>query len=107
MGLRSLSAIAVLVAVGACAEISIPASGVTSDGSAWTGYFTMKEFQISGGGVICTGATPMGTAKVQTATFTCDDGRTGQITTNRTSMRGGIVTAEFSDGTTGTFNYGT
>lgn len=95
-----------LLALASCSEISLPASGVTSDSVAWTGYFTMKKFEISGDGTICEGMPPMGTAKIQTATFNCNDGRTGTITTNRTSMRGGQIEAIFSDGTTGKFTYG-
>ena len=68
--------VAALVCLGACSSLSIPASGVTNDGKGWTGYFTLKEFTLSDGSVICKGKTPTGTAKVQQATFTCDDGRT-------------------------------
>ncbi|WP_278922717.1 hypothetical protein [Pseudophaeobacter profundi] len=96
-----------LVSLGACSSLSIPASGVTSDGKGWTGYFTLDEFTLSDGSVICTGETPTGTAKVQRATFTCDDGRTGTAQTTRTGMAGGIVDVDFSDGTTGKFQYGT
>ncbi len=50
--------------------------------------------------------TPAGTATVLQATFSCDDGRTGVAKTNRTSMSGGVVDVEFSDGLTGKFKYG-
>lgn len=96
-----------ILSVAACASVSLPATGKTDDGKSWTGYFTTSEFVLSDGAVNCTGATPMGMAKRQTATFTCDDGRTGTAVTNRTKLTGGTVDVTFSDGSTGTFNYGT
>lgn len=106
MTISKIFSVIILFALASCGQVSIPASGMTSDGSQWTGYFTLSEFQIAGNGVICTGTPPMGMETVQTASFTCDDGRTGTITTNRTSMRGGTIAAQFSDGTTGSFAYG-
>lgn len=90
-----------------CGSVSIPASGSTSDGVRWTGYFTLEEFQIAGGSTICKGKPPMGFAKVQTATFECNDGRTGTVTTTRQGMTGGIADVIFSNGLTGQFTYGT
>jgi hypothetical protein len=96
-----------LIGLSACGTVSLPATGVTNDGKNWTGYFTTKEFVLTDGAVKCTGTTPMGTAKQQTATFECDDGRTGTAVTNRTKLTGGTVNVSFSDGRTGSFNYGT
>ena len=104
--LKYFGALAMIALLTACASLSIPASGVTSDGKGWSGYFTLQEFTLSDGEVICKGATPMGTAKVQKATFSCNDGRTGVVETNRTSMSGGVADVEFSDGLTGRFKYG-
>ncbi|WP_375247674.1 hypothetical protein [Planktomarina temperata] len=100
----SLALSAILIA--SCSSVSIPASGSTSDGAKWSGYFTLKQFQIAGSDTVCIGKPPMGFAKVQTATFECDDGRTGSIVTTRQGMRGGIADVTFSDGLTGQFTYG-
>ena len=97
----------VSITVTACASVSLPVTGVTSNGAQWSGYFTIREFTLAGDGVICQGATPTGTQRVQTASFVCDDGRTGTATTNRTSMTGGVGTFQLSDGTVGEFAYGT
>jgi hypothetical protein len=101
-----LSAV-VMTTLTACASVSLPVTGVTSNGEQWSGYFTIREFTLAGDGVICKGATPTGTQRVQTASFVCDDGRTGTATTNRTSMTGGVGTFQVSDGTVGEFTYGT
>lgn len=95
------------VGFAGCSSISLPVNGQTDDGRVWGGYFTIQTFELSSGDLICTGETPMGTARVQTATFTCSDGRTGVATTNRTRNTGGTVSVRFSDGTTGQMAYGT
>ena len=99
-------AIMAFVALSACASVSIPASGVTSNGDKWSGYFTVKEIKLSGGNTICAGKPAMGFGKVQTNEVSCDDGRTATVTSTRTSMRGGVAEVVFSDGMTGQFNYG-
>lgn len=99
-------ALLTILGVSACGAVSLPATGETDDGKSWTGYFTTKEFVLSDGTVNCTGATPMGTQKQQTATFSCDDGRTGTAVTNRTRLTGGTVAVTFSDGSKGNFLYG-
>lgn len=103
--MRTLALLGV-VAVSACGSVSIPVTGASNDGKAWTGYFTTKEFVLSDGTVNCSGIPPMGAAKQQEASFTCDDGRTGVAITNRTHLTGGTVDATFSDGSTGKFSYG-
>ncbi|MDG1736796.1 MAG: hypothetical protein P8L68_05930 [Paracoccaceae bacterium] len=104
---KILISVGIAVALSACSTISLPISGSTSDGQSWTGYFTVQKFELSDGNNICSGVTPMGTSKIQTAEFTCEDGRTGTLTTNRTSMRGGVANVTFSDGAIGSFEYGT
>ena len=105
--MKKLSVLVVLTGLASCSAVSLPASGVTSDGQKWGGYFTTQEFTISNDKTTCKGKTPMGTAKQQSATFACDDGRTGTASTNRTRMTGGTVAVTFSDGLTGNFDYGT
>lgn len=102
---KYLSALVMTAVLTACGSISIPTSGVTSDGKDWSGYFTIEEFTLSDGKVICKGATPKGAAKVKQASFSCDDGRTGVAETNRTSPSHGFVDVEFSDGVTGKFKW--
>lgn len=104
---KVLLSAAIITTVTACASVSLPVTGATNDGKQWSGYFTIREFTLAGDGVICRGATPTGTQRVQTASFVCDDGRTGTATTNRTSMTGGVGTVQFSDGAVGEFSYGT
>lgn len=95
-----------LLALSACSSVSLPVRGMSSDGTTWTGYFTLNEFQISADGVICAGKPSMGWGKVNTHRFVCNDGRTGTATTTRTSMSGGTGSVNFSDGTTASLNYG-
>lgn len=104
--MKVLPTLILVAAAAGCSSISLPVSGVTSDGSHWTGYFTVEEFTIANGTEICKGRTPMGTEANQTAPFSCNDGRTGTATTNRKSLSGGTVDATFSDGTRGSFVYG-
>lgn len=96
-----------VLAVAGCSTVSIPISGVSSDGNTWSGYFTTKEFQLSSGNVICSGKPNLGWGKTNTHSFTCSDGRSGTATTTRTSMRGGEGDVNFSDGSTAKLTYGT
>jgi hypothetical protein len=89
-----------------CAAISIPASGVTSDGVEWAGHFDTSQFTFASEDTICTGKPSMGMGRVNTHQFKCDDGRSGQVTTRRTSMTGGVGEIVFNDGLTGTLTYG-
>jgi hypothetical protein len=103
--MKKIIALCSLSFLVACGSVSIPAKGSTSDGAEWSGYFTIDNFEIAGGGTICTGKPPMGFAKIQTAEFTCNDGRTGVVTTTR-GWKGGTAAVTFSDGMTGKFTYG-
>lgn len=98
--------IACVILLGACSSISIPVSGITSDGQEWTGYFTIKEFTLAGDNTICIGKTPKSIKKENEITFECEDGRSGIAKTKRTSLSGGIAKILLSDGTTGNFTYG-
>ena len=98
--------IACVILLGACSSISIPVSGTTSDGQEWTGYFTIKEFTLSGDNTICIGKTPKNIKKENEIAFECEDGRTGVAKTKRVNLRGGVAKVVLSDGTTGDFTYG-
>ena len=104
--ISSFSLLSVL-AIAGCTTVSIPIKGVSSDGNAWNGYFTTKDFQLSSGSVICNGKPNLGWGKTNTHSFTCSDGRSGTATTTRTSMRGGEGDVNFSDGSTAKLTYGT
>ena len=106
MRIKKTLAFTLLLATSACATVSIPVKGIASNGSAWSGYFTLDEFQLSGDGVICSEKPTMGWGKVNTHSFSCDDGRTGTATTTRTSMSGGTGEVTFSDGSTAKLTYG-
>ena len=97
----------ITVSLSACASVSIPTAGVTSDGIKWSGYFDFSEFVFSGGTVICKGKPTMGLGKVNTHYFTCDNGNSGSVVTTRQSMTGGMAKLTFDDGITGNFMYGT
>ena len=95
-----------------CGSITLPASGVTSDGIHFEGTTTasMKigEFSVSGNGITCSGTyDPHDRAKRIEAKTTCTDGRTGTIYVVRNNDGlGGHGTVQFTDGTTGTFVFG-
>jgi uncharacterized protein YceK len=97
---------AVAAVLVGCSTV-VPVKGFTSNKSTWIGSFdTSKSFQMSDGKVACSGK---GKSKWSNFTvvipFTCDDGRTGQLT--ETKALSGRATAEFSDGTVGEFYWGT
>lgn len=104
--MRTLIIAAACIGLSGCASVSIPASGVSSDGVKWAGYFDFKQFNISSQDTICSGKPSMGMGKVNTHNFTCDNGRSGQVITTRTSMTGGIGEIRFDNGVTGTIKYG-
>ena len=104
--MNKLILVTVCFGLAGCASVSIPASGVSSDGAKWSGYFDMKQFTLSSKDTVCSGKPSMGFGKVNTHSFTCDNGLTGQATTTRTSMTGGVGEIVFDNGVTGTLTYG-
>ena len=105
--MKHFALISVLVFLASCSSVSLPMSGVSSDGVKWSGVITMKEFNIAGGDTICRGKPPMGLAKTQSAEFVCDDGRSGTFIGTRDGFSGGGTgTFSLSDGTEGKFVYG-
>ena len=104
--MRTVIIAATCISLAGCASVSIPASGVSSDGAKWSGYFDFKQFTFSSADTVCSGKPSMGTGKVNTHYFICDNGVSGQVITTRTSMTGGVGDIKFDNGVTGTLKYG-
>jgi hypothetical protein len=112
MKLRNFAIIVALVALPSCGKVTVPAHGTRSDGIFMQGTTTasLKEgtFSVTGGGITCSGTyDPLNSSKRIEAKVTCTDGKIGVIYVVRDNNNlGGIGTAEFTDGTTGTFVFG-
>ncbi len=109
---RYLIALVALPLVG-CGSITEPAAGVTSDGERYTGTATASidagTFEVaSENGNKCSGTyDQFSTDRMLTVAFTCINGQAGTINIVRDpDLRGGEGIATFTDGTTGTFQFG-
>lgn len=100
----------VIAALGGCAT-TIPVAVITKDGRTLRGTNTVSmaegSFSVGDGKLICSGSyPPLNNAPTITVTLVCNDGRTGIAIATRDSSLSGGGKVTLSDGSEGTFVFG-